>query len=260
MIPRMIVSDLDGTLLTPDHRIPDSFWPLLDELDARGVVFVPASGRQLSTLKEQFGGRVHTFIAENGTMVEHRGQVLSTTTMDPQVASDAVALMATHPQVGAAVLCRTDGAFYTSTDEVFLKETAHYYARLTQVPDLAPLIDDQVIKVAIYTFAHAETTAAALLRPVGGLMSVSGPHWIDIYNPAANKGLAFTQLAHHLGVDLADTVAFGDYLNDMELLKVAGRSFAMGNAHPDIVAAATDIAPHHDQEGVVTTIRQLLSL
>ena len=55
---RLIVADMDGTLLDGDSNIPDDFWPLLDELHAKGVEFVPASGRQLATLRSMFADRV----------------------------------------------------------------------------------------------------------------------------------------------------------------------------------------------------------
>ena len=69
---RLIVADMDGTLLDGDSNIPDDFWPLLDELHAKGVEFVPASGRQLATLRSMFADRVDgamSYIAENGNVV-----------------------------------------------------------------------------------------------------------------------------------------------------------------------------------------------
>ena len=69
---RLIVADMDGTLLDGDSNIPDDFWPLLDELHAKGVEFVPASGRQLATLRSMFADRVDgamSYIAENDTVV-----------------------------------------------------------------------------------------------------------------------------------------------------------------------------------------------
>ena len=67
---RLIVADMDGTLLDGDSNIPDDFWPLLDELHAKGVEFVPASGRQLATLRSMFADRVDgamSYIARTAT-------------------------------------------------------------------------------------------------------------------------------------------------------------------------------------------------
>ena len=77
---RIIALDMDGTLLDAAGQIPDSFWPVLDELRARDVAVAPASGRQLATLQAIFPG--DTFIAENGTCVFHDGEIVSTTLLD----------------------------------------------------------------------------------------------------------------------------------------------------------------------------------
>ena len=74
----------------------------------------------------------------------------------------------------------------------------------------------------------------------------------------AGKGRALTALAEAMGVDKRQTAAFGDYLNDLELLEAAGTAWAMDNAHPDIKAIADHIAPPNTEAGVVTVLRTLL--
>ena len=82
--PRLIALDMDGTLLDGDGNIPESFWQLLATAQDRGIAIAPASGRQLATLRDMFssdadGAMPSTFIAENGTVVFHRGEVIDTT-------------------------------------------------------------------------------------------------------------------------------------------------------------------------------------
>ena len=70
-IPRLVALDMDGTLLTPEGVIPESFWPTLDAAHAAGMTVAPASGRQLATLRGMFARNApDTFIAENGAVVE----------------------------------------------------------------------------------------------------------------------------------------------------------------------------------------------
>lgn len=134
-----------------------------------------------------------------------------------------------------------------------------YYARLEIVDDL-DAVDDQVLKLAIYDFDGGEehtAVAFADLRETHQVV-VSGLHWVDIMNATVNKGVALRNLQAALGVTPAQTAAFGDYLNDLELLQAADWSYAMADAHPDVAAVARHRAPSNADAGVVTVIEGLL--
>ena len=90
---RLVVADMDGTLLDERSRIPDGFWPMLARLKRRGVEFVPASGRQYATLRNMFadkaaeildGGEL-SYIAENGNVVALDGKVVEVHGVDLDV-------------------------------------------------------------------------------------------------------------------------------------------------------------------------------
>ena len=74
----------------------------------------------------------------------------------------------------------------------------------------------------------------------------------------ANKGTAVRLLQRSLGISRDQTVAFGDYLNDLEMLDAAGWSFAMANAHPEVLARAARIAPANTEHGLITTLGRVL--
>lgn len=264
MTPQLVVTDMDGTLLDAQHRIPDDFWPLLEEVQARGIHFAPASGRQLATLQSQFQGHDLPIIAENGTVVYQGGKVINLITIAPETAKAIVAYAASRTDLNwGLVLCRADGAFVSRSDEAFLAECRIYYHRLTVVTpqELIDAANDEVVKLAIYCFDTAEETAqrAELEKVAGGTpVVISGRHWIDIMAPEANKGAALRILAEALGVDISDTIAFGDYLNDYELVKAAGVGYAMENAHPEVKEVADHIAPSNEEHGVLTVLRSLI--
>ena len=79
-------------------------------------------------------------------------------------------------------------------------------------------------------------------------------------NPVADKGLALRHVQDTLGVTREQTMAFGDYFNDVGLLDAAHWSFAMDNAHPEVRAHARFVAPANTANGVVRTIRSVLGL
>ncbi|WP_231505151.1 Cof-type HAD-IIB family hydrolase [Cellulomonas sp. URHE0023] len=256
---RLIAVDMDGTLLDDEKQIHDEFWPLLDELAARGIALCPASGRQFAALRRQIGRPELVYIAENGAYVVRDDTEVSSETLSLQTAHDAIRILrsAHHLDTGT-VLCGKRSAYVERTDDVFLAQVHPYYARLELVDDLIG-VDDEILKVAVHDFGPVEQGAGALLADVDGAV-VSGEHWVDLMNPVADKGLALRHVQDSLGVTREQTMAFGDYLNDVGLLDAAHWSFAMDNAHPDVRAHARFVAPANTANGVVRTIRSVLGL
>ncbi|MGW2937300.1 Cof-type HAD-IIB family hydrolase [Streptomyces sp. NPDC001156] len=263
---RLVVTDMDGTLLDSTGGIPGGLWPLLTELRRRGVLFSPASGRQYATLARQFAEAADgmVFVAENGTYVVRDGVELSSDPLDAAVAARIVGttrrLVADGVDVGA-VLCGKKSAYVERSDEAFVAEASKYYTLLRTVEDLTT-VDDQFLKVALYDFGPVERTTAPALAPFTSThqVVVSGEHWVDVMNPTANKGAALRMLQRELGITPAQTVVFGDYLNDLEMLDAADWSFAMTNAHPDVLRRARYVAPSNTELGVLRTIARLLHL
>ncbi|MDW4571888.1 Cof-type HAD-IIB family hydrolase [Microbacterium sp. M3] len=260
---KLIAVDMDGTLLDGDGRVPDALWPLLDRLHGRGIRFAPASGRQLATLQRTFAGHLDdaVFIAENGAYVVEGETEISSDAMDAAFTGSLIARVRALGAAGSdlgVVVCGKRSAYIERADPAFLPEAEKYYARLEIVPDLLQ-VDDQILKVAIFDFAEAATTAPALddLRATHQVV-VSGHHWIDVMNAGVNKGVALRRLQAATGITPAQTAVFGDYLNDLEMMDAADLSFAMANAHPEVMARARYAAPSNTEQGVITTIHRLL--
>lgn len=263
---RLVVVDMDGTLLDGAGEIPEDLWPLLVRMHDAGVVFAPASGRQYATLAQMFDrtrdGMV--FIAENGSYVVRDDEELSSTVLEPGVVGEIVARMRLLAEAGTdlgVVLCGKASAYVERTDRRFLDHVDRYYASLTEVADL-DRVDDDVVKVAVFTFDDPETTVAPGLDPFRGdhQVVVSGTRWVDVMARHVDKGVAVRRLQDELGVTPAQTVVFGDYLNDLEMLDAAELSFAMANAHPDVLARARYEAPANTDNGVVRTLVEVFGL
>lgn len=263
---RLVAADMDGTLLDEHGRVPDRLWPLLELMRHRGIAFVPASGRQYATLRRTFAAVADglSFIAENGTYVVHDGEEVSSSTMAPSfvrtVLEDVRALAARGVDLGI-VLCGKERAYTERADESFLREIAKYYLEHETVPDLAEHAD-AIIKIAVFEFGDIEHDVEPVLarHRATHQVVVSGGRWLDIMAAGVNKGTALRSLQLALGVSPAQTVAFGDYLNDVEMLEAADLSFAMANAHPDVKAVARYAAPSHTDQGVITVLERLLGV
>src|SRR5690349_17125965 len=170
---KLIAVDMDGTLLDGDGRVPDARSLLLDRLHG--------SGRQLATLQRTFAGHLDdaVFIAENGAYVVEGETEISSDAMDAAFTGSLIARVRALGAAGSdlgVVVCGKRSAYIERADPAFLPEAEKYYARLEIVPDLLQ-VDDQILKVAIFDFAEATTTAPALddLRATHQVV-VSGHH------------------------------------------------------------------------------------
>lgn len=93
-----------------------------------------------------------------------------------------------------------------------------------------------------------------------GAMICDGAECVDLMRTGVSKGGALEELCGTLGITTADCMAFGDYLNDIELLRTAGESYAMANAHEQLAALAKYRCPSNDEDGVCRTIRAVFDL
>ena len=227
-------------------------------------MFAPASGRQYATLARMFeparDGMV--FIAENGGYVVCDDVEVSSTTLPPATVAAVVTslrdLAATGADLGV-VVCGKRSAYVERTDRAFLDHVDPYYAALTVVEDL-DTVHDEIVKVAVFAFDGPERAVVPALAAfaVEHQVVVSGPRWVDVMPDGVHKGGAVRRLQDALAVTSAQTVAFGDYLNDLEMLDAAGLSFAMENAHPEVIQRARHRAPSNLEQGVISTLERLL--
>lgn len=134
---RLVASDLDGTLLDSEKRLPEGFLPLLEQLLARGVCFVAASGRQYFNMLEYFktlGERIY-FIAENGGVVYYRGRIVMARDMETELWQAVVADVAAK-RAGRVILSGGKSAYAAAEDmkdENFARNVNRFFARATVV-------------------------------------------------------------------------------------------------------------------------------
>ena len=263
--PRLVICDLDGTLLDGNGRVPAEFWPLLTELQERGIIFTVASGRQFATLEDMFAAHREgmVFIAENGTYVVRDGEELSSSSLPRDYSEQLVRSVRALADAGNrldVVWCSRGGAFVECSDPEFLASAARFFHSLHPVEDL--LRDaDEALKFSIYDADGTSESHAELIAPIAEPCRAiaSTPHWIDVMPSEINKGVAVRQLQASLGVRPDQTVIFGDYLNDLEMMGEATLSFAMANAHPEVIREANYLAPTNLEGGVLTVLRQILA-
>lgn len=264
---KLIATDMDGTLLDSEKRMPADILPVVRALREKGVSFVIASGRQYAALRRDLGELADEvlFLAENGALIMEKDERLFIDSMDAKDIPEIIRLTRGIPGVHP-VICRAGSAIVEeSAPEEFIRNVMLYYSSSCVVPDLLAASEnlDDVCKVAFYDEGDAEHHEYPMLQKLlPGHLSVilSGYSWVDVMKPGVDKGSAMRTLQRLRGLTPDECMAFGDYLNDREMLMAVTESYAMDNALDSIKKIAKHIAPSNDENGVIRVIRERFSL
>lgn len=259
--PRLVVTDLDGTFLSPDGSISPLNRAAATRAAELGIPFVVATGRPIRWLRVLAGlDAAHPLvIASNGAVLwdlsAHR--VVDYHAVPPDCAADVVhrlrrGLPGVYLGVETTAGFRCDPgtpAADPATDAV--------------TTDLLAT-DHPVLKVLGFhpTIPSAELTGRALAL-VGQLATVTHsavevPGVVEISAPGVSKASALVALCERLGIDAAEVAAFGDMPNDAGMLAWAGQPHVVGNAHPTLLDAGFPVVGSHSDSGVGRRLLELL--
>ena len=261
---KLIFSDMDGTLLTSENKLPRGFDETMAELKKRGVIFCPASGRQYFSLLKSFEKYVDEFLflAENGTLVMHREIEIFSSPIDRN-AVDRI-LEVTEPLKNILrVWCgKKDAYIRREQDTAENQAELNKYYTHNAVVDSWEKIDDTPIKVAMFDVTgHAKKNIYDYLGEFYDSLQVvlSSDYWVDLMTKGINKGEAVRNVQRILNVKPEECAAFGDYMNDYEMLQAVGYGFAMANAHPELKKVAKFETVSNDERGVIVGIQKLIN-
>jgi Cof subfamily protein (haloacid dehalogenase superfamily) len=266
VLPRLIATDLDGTLLDPTGVLrPRSVAALQAAADA-GIVIVFATGRPPIVAGHEIaaaGRGVHFGVMANGTIICSLPdqQVLHSITFATSMARDAVHALRAHD----------DGyGFALATDRGFTAE-AGFHARMPvhHVAD-NPVSDalighegsEHTIKLLAFHRSHGAHDLLHMMPPLlDPTLAVThmGAEAVEIAPAGADKGVGLQWLCAHLGIDGSDVMVFGDEVNDLPMFAFAGHRVAVQNASELVRDAADEIAPPNTDEGVAQVIERLLA-
>jgi Cof subfamily protein (haloacid dehalogenase superfamily) len=247
-------------LLNEDGEIDREFYKVFNELMDMNVKFVVASGRQYHQLLKNFEdvGDNIIYIAENGTMVRYMDREIYSCTLNPQ---DVKRIVEQGKKIHGIcmVLCGKNSAYISTNDEKMVEECKKYYYHLEIVDDLSK-VEDDILKIAILDFDKQENTYNQLKQNIEDNLQViiSGQIWIDIYRKEVNKGVALRLIQERFNIKKEETMAFGDYFNDVEMLNEAYYSYAMANAPEGVKEHARFIAKSNIENGVIEAIKEIV--
>ncbi|MGH3585593.1 MAG: HAD family hydrolase [Pseudonocardia sp.] len=259
--PRLVATDVDGTLLDPDDRVTPRAVAVIDRLVAAGVGFVLVTGRPprwIPPVAAQLGV-ARLAVCANGSVLYDvvADRVLWSRTLDPDALAHLVAAVeGTFPGCGLAVERVGDGA-------PFLAEPGYRHAWVDGddiTVDRSGLLSGSAVKLLVRDSRLASDAMVAALAPVIGDaadLTFSHPHGlVEISPPNVTKATGLAEVAQQRGVPAADVVAFGDMPTDLEMLLWAGHGVAMGNAHPALLAVADEVTAANAEDGLALVLER----
>lgn len=261
---KLIITDMDGTLLNEQGEIPTEFWELEKKLAKNGIIFSVASGRPYYNLVEKFKDIKDNmmFIAENGACVMYQDKEIFSNTIERE---DVFFLLNICKKIKGAIpiLCGKNSAYvekesFFNEDFDFKPEIEKYYNKL-QIVDTFNSVQDEFLKIAICDFLDSEKNSYHYFKELEDKFKIviSGKVWLDLAKIDTNKGLAIEMIQKKLGISFDETMAFGDYLNDYEMMKTAKYSYAMKNAHPKLKEISNFVTKEDNtKNGVLKTIEE----
>ncbi len=259
----MLALDVDGTLLTSSGELTSRTRHAVLAADDAGWQVALITGRPLPyvlPVARQLGVGHYVVAANGATVAEiNGGAILYQADMPGRLVRSALsAVRRALPGMRAAVT--TTRGFHAEPGFDVLAPLSR--ADASVVDDATPLPDDVVHSVVL--FAFGADTAALLaqiteLAPAGLDVSPSGlPGSVELTAPGVHKGSGLAHLSDLLAIHRDDVVAFGDGLNDHEMLMWAGHGVAMGNAAPETKALADEVTASNDRDGVAVVVERLL--
>lgn len=271
---KLIATDMDGTFLDDDKRIPAENLKALAECADRGIEIVPATGRTLLGIPEEIKNLpgVRYAITANGAAVVDlkENQTVASCHMPIEMAIQIMTMAKESPH-DIMYDVYIEGVGYTS--EYFYQNTEKYvpspglaaHVRRTRriVSDhiaYAKERGDDADKVNLYflDMAVREEMRRRLGEIPGILVSSSIPNNLEVNAAGAEKGSALLRLAEHLGMKREETMAFGDGENDLTMIQMAGIGVAMANGEEKVKAAADYVTSTNNEAGVAAAIRRFI--
>lgn len=251
----LVISDLDGTLLNSAGELPDEIFEWIPALRKAGVYFAIATGRQYSNIRLLFGSAADEiiYITQNGSFVktptrEDFWPLDKALLKEMLEASDAMSDV--YP-----IVFSNDVGYIREPDVRFretLEKHAIFYEVVADLYETARTIDTARFTIRDYigteknSYAHLYAQFASRAK-----VTMANPEWMDIVSKGVNKGAAIAQLQKELGISKAQTMAFGDFDNDIEMMGQAAYSYAIGNASEPVKQAARFLAKTNDEKGVI---------
>ncbi|NNK83259.1 MAG: HAD family phosphatase [Flavobacteriaceae bacterium] len=258
---KLVITDMDGTLLNSKHEVSSKFLNQFKKLQQLGVLFVVASGRPFYSIKDKLNTikKDIIIVAENGGIVADSSKILASKSMSMDVVKAIAHAIDTFQDI-ITIYCTKNKAYIKQTSEENINQVKEFYSNYELI-NSASEINNEVVKIALYHERSSETYIYPYVKKFNteNKVIISSPNWVDISVEGINKGNALRLIQEKYSITKSETLAFGDYNNDLEMLQEATFSFAMENAHEDVKSIAKYNTTSNNDFGVERILDTLIT-
>lgn len=257
---KLIATDMDGTFLKDDKTYDLEFFKVYQHLKQNNIRFVIASGNQYQRLFQKFLpiSQDILFIAENGSLIVDGCKTIYKNTISKHDFKVIDEIFKQHNNI-FIIVCGEKSAYVKNVNKDYESTVKMHYCSY-QFVDTFDNIDDDILKVAVY---NPNGNIVDFLDSIKNQLPddlkvvTSGNMWMDIQNKTINKGIAMAYLQKILNINKDECMAFGDQMNDFELLQSVKYGYAMANAVEPIKEIAYEtLTLNNNEQGVLAKIKE----
>ena len=268
---RVIATDMDGTLLDPKGQLDlPRLEKILDKLDQCDIRFVIATGNEVHRMRQLLGHLAErvVLVVANGARIFENNELIQAQTWDDAIVDRALAHFKGRECQDQFVVTAMNGGFvkegtvFTELDKFMTPEMIEQlYQRMNFVDEFDPNLFGGVLKMSMVV---GEERLDSVLQEINDLFDghvravSSGYGCIDILQDGIHKAWGLVELLKRWNLKPEQIMAFGDSENDIEMLELAGISYAMENAEEAVKRVATKVAPANSQAGVYKVLENWL--
>ncbi|PXW92702.1 hypothetical protein DES38_102286 [Streptohalobacillus salinus] len=254
---KVLFLDVDGTVLTHDNKILPSTKAAIQAAQEKGIHVFLATGRpahELDTILDELG--IIDVIGYNGAYARTGKNIIYKKTMDPKLIEQFLTVASTQDH--ELLLYNEQANLFTSFEPDYVQAFIKHFG-IKKNEYYRPEFINDVLGITVMHATETEiknynTPDDVFFSPVNvpGLMTN-----FDIIQGAVNKGTAVQAVLNYFNLDASEAIAFGDGMNDREMLTLVGEGFAMGNAHHDLLPYANQTTTAVDDDGIYNGLKKI---
>lgn len=257
---KLVASDLDGTLLTSKNEVDDKFWEIFQKLKRKNILFAIISGRQYYSILEKFEKIKDEIIiaAENGTYILYKGKELYSNPFNSKELVEIQDILK-KAEANNLFLCGKKATYTKVQDRNILEAASKFFKKINIVSSFEEIYDE-ILKIAVYEKQGIEKKIYDKIKNNKNkfYITLTGYHWLDIMRLNSNKGKAIEKIEENFGIKNDEILAFGDHMNDYEMIEKVKYGVAMENSHSDLKKIAKIITKSNDEHGVIEIIEKYI--
>ena len=259
---KLLATDMDGTFLRDDKSYSEEFNDLYNQMLKQGIQFVIASGNQYEALVCKFDDDIKDdlyYLCENGTKIVYRGDVIYKHCLETDDYQHALNILKEDEEC-MLVVSGVKHAYILKKFED-RKDFITLFIKNIVFVDSFDEIDDEILKFSVANFdGKIEDRLEVIKKRINPKFRVvtTGNVWFDIFIRQLIKELPYNIFQNLLGISNEEAGAFGDQMNDYEMLQTVKYGYAMANAMPPVKEVAYQVIDSNENDGVILKIKEIL--